>query len=587
MTTVDVSGWSDAVDQDRLMAHTAAIAQYVRLSGSEDERKAFTYIAEQLESFGLATRWHTPTCLVSLPRSGALTIGGDAVEPCITHAFGTTTADGGVSGEVVYAGRGGLDDLRRVNATGKLALTDGLATPEKARAASIVGALGVISISGEQLHEMIVSPVWGSPTLETLNDLPTVPLVSITTAAGATLREHLSAGPLTATLTATVDTSWQPLPLLLGDLDVDVPDPTTGQERDYVMFSGHVDSWHYGAMDNGSANATMLETARILAEQRGSLRRGVRFAFWSGHSHARYATSAWFADRYWHELAERCVTHVNVDSTGGMNATLLEEANTVPETHALARAIIQRQTGQELVYKRFGRAGDQSFWGVGLSSMFMSLSQQGEPDAVSADQAFLLGGGGSPARGGGLGWWWHTTEDTLDKVDPAFLTRDTKVYVEVVGHLATAAWLGLDIAAAVADLQAQVTQCAAEWAGALAGGDDDDLGFDALDADLAALSTSAERLLAGAATADDAQQAALSRQVVAALRPLTRVNFTHGGAFAHDPALNQPPLPALRAPQGLNEERESERWAAQHGVRRAINGVRQAVREAAAALQTA
>ena len=587
MTTVDVSGWSDAVDQERLMAHTAAIAQYVRLSGSEDERKAFTYIAEQLESFGLSTRWHTPTCLVSLPRSGSMTVDGATLEPCITHAFGTSTADGGVSGDVVYAGRGGLDDLHKANAAGKLALTDGLATPDKARAASIVGALGVISISGDQLHEMIVSPVWGSPTLETLDDLPTVPLVSITTAAGQALKEQLRTGPLRATIATTVDTSWQPLPLLLGDLDVDVPDSATGQLRDYVMFSGHVDSWHYGAMDNGSANATMLETARILAEQRSQLRRGVRFAFWSGHSHARYATSAWFADRYWHELAERCVTHVNVDSTGGMNATLLEEANTVPETHALAREVIQRQTGQELTYKRFGRAGDQSFWGVGLSSMFMSLSQQGEPDAVSADQAFLLGGGGSVARGGGLGWWWHTTEDTLDKVDPAFLTRDTKVYVEVVGRLATDAWLGLDISAAITDLQAQVTECAAEWASALTGGDDDSLGFDALQVDLAALSGAAERLVASAASADEAQQAALSRQIVAALRPLTRVNFTRGGAFAHDPALNQPPLPALRAPQGFADLAEGERWAAQHGVRRAMNGVRQAVRASAAALQTA
>ena len=85
-----------------------------------------------------------------------------------------------------------------------------------------------------------------------------------------------------------VDTSWRPIPELVADLDVD--------GRDYVMFSGHVDSWHYGAMDNASANATMIETARMLADNRESLRRGVRFAFWSGHSHARYAGSTWFAD---------------------------------------------------------------------------------------------------------------------------------------------------------------------------------------------------------------------------------------------------------------------------------------------------
>ena len=48
------------------------------------------------------------------------------------------------------------------------------------------------------------------------------------------------------------------------------------------MLSGHVDSWHYGAMDNASADATMLEVGRIFSEHAGELRRGLRLAFWSG-----------------------------------------------------------------------------------------------------------------------------------------------------------------------------------------------------------------------------------------------------------------------------------------------------------------
>ena len=52
------------------------------------------------------------------------------------------------------------------------------------------------------------------------------------------------------------------------------------------MFSGHIDSWHYGAMDNGSANATMLETLRALLPHRNEFRRSLRLAFWSGHSTA-------------------------------------------------------------------------------------------------------------------------------------------------------------------------------------------------------------------------------------------------------------------------------------------------------------
>ena len=83
------------------------------------------------------------------------------------------------------------------------------------------------------------------------------------------------------------------------------------------MFSGHHDTWDYGVMDNGGANATMLEVARLFAPERADWRRGLRLCFWSGHSHGRYSGSAWYADTHWDELVRRCVAHVNVDSTGG------------------------------------------------------------------------------------------------------------------------------------------------------------------------------------------------------------------------------------------------------------------------------
>ena len=82
-----------------------------------------------------------------------------------------------------------------------------------------------------------------------------------------------------------------------------------------MLFSGHIDSWHRGAMDNGSANALMLEVLRVLLPQREMLRRSIRLAFWSGHSHGRYAGSTWYADNFWEELHENCVLHLNADST--------------------------------------------------------------------------------------------------------------------------------------------------------------------------------------------------------------------------------------------------------------------------------
>ncbi|CAN5344716.1 M28 family peptidase [soil metagenome] len=570
--------WIDDVQIDEAMTNTAEIAQWIRLSGTEDERKSFDFIDSKLKEYGLKTWLHEPTCLVSLPVSGSLAVGGEAPLAGITHAFSTSTPLAGVAGQLVYAGGGSEAELLAAGATGKIALTDGLATPNKAHAASNVDVAAVVSISGEPVHEMIVSPVWGSPTPATLGLLPTVPLVSINTEQGDALKSRLSSGEkLRVRVHTEVDTGWRPIPLLVADLDT--------EDREYVLFSGHVDSWHYGAMDNATANATMMETARVLAGHRSELRRGVRFAFWSGHSHARYAGSTWFADKYWFDLRDECVAHVNVDSTGAIGATDLTGANTMAETYSFAREVIQRQTGQELQYRRFGRAGDQSFWGIGLPALFMSLSQQGVADAASADQAFLLGGSAS-ARAGGLGWWWHTTQDTLDKIEPAHLERDIKVYVEVVGRLTTDIVLPFDVRGALTEIENQLAEIEPLWS-SLTMGSDDAPGFDALRADLTIASAAATSFYQSVDgwTGDEGEGQLLSSAIVGACKALMPVNYTISGEFGHDPALGAPPLPALRPFKPVVAMTDDEQWASGHQLRREINRARASVREAARLLR--
>jgi hypothetical protein len=569
--------WVEQVSADELMQHTAAIAQWVRLSGSEDERKAFDYIAGVLDRYGLRTTLHEPTCLVSLPESGSLVVGDEHFVPCITHSFSISTPEEGLAGELVYAGMASDSDLAAAGVRGKIVLADGLATPNKAFAASRAGALGLVCISGDHLHEMIVSPVWGSPTPDRLDVLPSVAIVSVDTASGERIKSLLASGPIRARVGTKVDTGWRPIPVLLADLDV--------ADRPYVLFSGHVDSWHYGAMDNASANATMIEVARILAGRPEQLRRGVRFAFWSGHSHARYAGSTWFADAYWFDLHEHCVAHVNVDSTGAIGATLLSGANTMAETFPLARDIIAKQTDQQLEYRRFGRAGDQSFWGVGLSSFYMSMSEQGAENEMTADQAFLLGG--TTARGGGLGWWWHTTEDTLDKIEPSHLVRDTKVYVETVGRLCTDPIVPLDPTAALDEIAAALDDIEPLWSRLPQGGPDDDPGFDLLRHDLASARSASIRALAratGEPLSDDAAEL-VSAALLAACKALVPVNYTRSSAFGHDLALGEPPLPGLRPARSLVAMTDDELWGATHHLRREINRVRDAVRRARNALE--
>jgi Zn-dependent M28 family amino/carboxypeptidase len=107
------------------------------------------------------------------------------------------------------------------------------------------------------------------------------------------------------------------------------------------MFSGHHDTWYYGVMDNGGANATMLEIARLFAPEREAWRRGLRLCFWSGHSHGRYSGSTWYADNHWEQLARRCVAHVNVDSTGARGNTVMSDALASAELSGLGAEAVR------------------------------------------------------------------------------------------------------------------------------------------------------------------------------------------------------------------------------------------------------
>ena len=238
-----------------------------------------------------------------------------------------------------------------------------------------------------------------------------------------------------------VDTGWRKTPLLVAELDR----PGASEDAPFVLLSGHHDTWHYGVMDNGAANATMLEAARLLARERPAWRRGLRVCFWSGHSHGRYSGSAWYADEHWLELERRCAAHVNVDSTGGIGASVVTNSGVVEELAPLAADVVRAVTGQSHAGRRQARAADQSFWGIGIPSMFGSISHQpaGPVKMLTA-----------------LGWWWHTPHDLIDKIDEENLVRDTRIVLGVLWRLLTDRILPFDFAAYARALLRQLDELA-------------------------------------------------------------------------------------------------------------------------------
>jgi hypothetical protein len=183
-----------AVSVERLMRDTEAIARWVRLSGSEDERQAFAYVARVLRVLGLEPTLYLSPGYISLPQRATLRVDGDEL-PAITHSMATSTPPAGLHVPLVYVGKGTPQDYASRDVHGKAVLVDGMAMPGKVEAAEAAGAAAAIFANrDEHVHEMIVSTVWGSPTPEERARLPRIPVASIGCAAGDRLRKAVEQG---------------------------------------------------------------------------------------------------------------------------------------------------------------------------------------------------------------------------------------------------------------------------------------------------------------------------------------------------------------------------------------------------------
>ncbi len=543
------------VSDEALWQHVQEFAKRVKLSGTAEELESFHYLQRCMDSYGYKTELLSHDAYISLPGKSRVTVDGAEIRS-ITHSFSRPSPAEGLSAALVYLGDGTAQDFAGHDVRGKIVLAEGIASPAVSARASAAGALGQLHISpNENRYEMCISPVWGSPTEDLLDQLPKTVVCTIASPEGSALRDRLQRGETPhVVLTAEVDTGWRKTPVLVAEMDA----PGAGPNDPYLLFSGHHDTWYYGVMDNGTANATMLETARVLAGHRDQWRRSLRVCFWSGHSHGRYSGSAWYADEFWDDLERRCIAHVNVDSTGGIGANVLTASAVSSELAGLAREAIEAASGQIHAGKRSSRSSDASFWGVGIPSMFGSMSHQAATPGKMRNA---------------LGWWWHTEHDTIDKIDRANLVRDTGVFVRVIWHFLTDRVLPIDQAAQVQTMLAELEQIAG--AGSLA--------LDGLVQAATALRDRLEAARRQAKAGSDVEAERLNRAMLRVSRALVPLDYTAGDRFRHDPALPQPAWPAL---QGLRTGAADEARFAAVAARRTRNRALYALRQASEALDT-
>ena len=526
------------VRPETLMEYDKGIAAYIRNSGTEEELKAFHFIADCLEKSGIPMELTFSDGYISLPLSASLMVNGTPYD-CLTHSMSVSVTD--LQGELLYAGKGKKADFAKLDAAGRIVVIEGLAMGSAVKLAEKAGAAGAVFLNDQYIHNMIGSNIWGSPSIENLEQLPKIPFLSVNSVSADAIRQAMKKGPAKAVMTTKVDTRWRKLPTLTGEVKGS-RDPDK-----FLLLSCHVDSWLYGAMDNGTANAALMHVAAILNQHKDQLKRSLRICFWSGHSHGRYAGSTWYCDSHFEDLWENCFLHINADSLGGRSADILTEANAMAETKSLAAPVIQEIAGQSFHGSRYGRAGDQSFWGTGTPSLFMGLSEQPLGEGTAARSfAELMGNG----KTGGFGWWWHSSEDTVDKIDPATLTRDCKVYLLTVYRACSSDFIPVDEHQAARDILSILQRYQKE------AGDKADLGL---------LLKRAEKLVSLTRAVNEHKAILGSRKfneyVMAMSRILVPLNYVEGSLFEHDAAVRGNDMPLLTVLDRFADvEKGSDEW---------------------------
>lgn len=401
----------DDVDGALLTQHVHTIASVDRESGTQGDWESARYLVSYLEGLGIPVSLTTMRTITSRPLSASLRLGSGRELACITQAYSG-------SADALSAPLLRVDDPLAGGAdySGRIVVTFGLASPAACRVITDSGAAGIIFINnGEHPHNMAISSVWGMPTRKAIPDLSYPPVVSVARQVGDEILAYLEGEDPSATLTTSVSTGLRELPLVVADVIAG-----RAQTDRFVMLNGHLDSWHRGGIDNATGDAAMLEIARIAHAHRDELSTNLRIVFWSGHSDGRYSGSDWYADHSWLDLHENCVVNFNIDSIGAKGASAYPRVYSSAHCFRIGHEAVQSLTGQDPVYARIERNGDQSFWNHGVPSLFQVLSLF--PAESAGGSTFVPG----------LPWYWHTTEDLPEEMGRDELVLDTRIYLTAI-----------------------------------------------------------------------------------------------------------------------------------------------------------
>jgi hypothetical protein len=539
-----------AVDKDKLWKHVEYLCGLgEKFSGTPESKQAVDYFVESVREYDVPVEVYEFDSFLSYPshdRSKDATL--EVVAPsgikvnCQSHAMSGSALL--VECELVDVGPGDLKDYEGKDVEGKIVLVDfaALWTPERLYIAQQKGAVGQITISGDPvIHDMVVTTVWGTPTKESSKRIPKIPIVSITNEDGKRLRELCRNNQVRIKLSVDIWKGWKKVYLPVVHIE--------GREypEKYFLVHGHFCSWGDGMTDNVGGNVHFIEMAKIFWKYRDHLKKGVKIAWWPGHSQGRYSGSTWFADQFWEDLNKNCFAEMNIDSPGVIGATILQTACTSElkqfneyNMEELAYTFINSPVQTNASTGIF-RAGDQSFTGIGISRIELHTAI---PDGSPLK--------GKTTGGGGGGWWWHTLQDTIDKGDKDLLHLHLMVNMSTITRLCNAEILPFNFTPVPDDFKEVLEELHEIANGA----------FDVsplikkcseMKQSAEALEDRLNTLMTTYATKNDEEKkpykallARVDENLMEIIHTLQPVFCTESGRFEQDPAIRIPPIPGLQ-----------------------------------------
>lgn len=411
---------TDGASKEEMDKFLKKFSELFRLTGNADTEKAADYIVNELKREGLSYENYVLDSYFSNPVKASLDIisGEEYSIRAKPRSFGGSVPEG-VEALMVYdtepSKKRTIEELKKLF-NGKIVLSYNY-YEDYVNDLNRSGALGLVHIcrtDNNAIFEETVGSVWGTPTIDNVGTLFSIPVLGIGKDDGSKLLNRLNSEALRVKVCTVLENAVRKCSLPVCRIK--------GNSDDFVLISGHYDSWHEGVSDNAVGNAISLEIAKIF-HRRKHLEKSVVIAWWPGHSNGRYSGSTWYCDNNFDMLSEKCIGHINIDSMGTKYADRYIMRTALTEGRKFTEEVIAEITGRPPIsYSDLPCGADMSFWGTEIPFHVSIKSINPElKDYV--------------APGSGGNWWWHTEFDTLDKADLDLMDESVKIILSIADKL--------------------------------------------------------------------------------------------------------------------------------------------------------